>query len=80
MSLRDGDLLWLQARVAMNFGLLAVEAGPRPGGDVGGEPSPDKPRRYHTPGGEPPRMLNVVKLGKNVFSEILGDSWAKDAC
>jgi hypothetical protein len=35
-SLQDGDRLWLQARVAMNLGLLAVEAGSRPGGDVGG--------------------------------------------
>jgi hypothetical protein len=54
--LLDGERLWLQARVAMNLGLLAVEAGPRPGDDVGGKPSPDKPRRHHTPEGEPPRM------------------------
>jgi hypothetical protein len=42
--------------VAMDLGLLAVEAGTRPGSDVVGEPSPDKSRRYHMPGGEPPRM------------------------
>jgi hypothetical protein len=56
MLLRDGDWLQLQAGVAMNLGLLAVEAGSRPGGNVSGKPSPDKPRRHHTPGGEPPQM------------------------
>ncbi len=44
--LRDGDRLRLQVGVAMNLGLLAEEAGSRPGGDVGGEPSPDKPKRH----------------------------------
>ncbi len=39
----------LQAGVAMDLGLLAVEAGSRLGGDVNGEPSPDKPRRHHMP-------------------------------
>jgi hypothetical protein len=55
-SLQDGDQLRLQGRVAMNLGLLAVEAGSRSGGDVGGEPSLDKPRRHQTQKGEPPRM------------------------
>ncbi len=58
-SLRDGDWLRLQACVAINLGLLAVEAGMRPGSDVVGEHSPDKSRRYHMPGGEPPRMWNM---------------------
>jgi hypothetical protein len=44
--LRDGDRLRLQVGVVMNLGLLAVEAGSRPGSDVGGEPSPDKPKRH----------------------------------
>jgi hypothetical protein len=48
MPLWDGDWLWLQAGVAMNLGLLVVEAGSRPGSDVGREPSPDKPRRHHS--------------------------------
>ncbi len=55
-SLWDGDWLELQVRVEMDLGLLAVEAGPRPGSDVAGQSSPDKPRRYHAPGGEPPGM------------------------
>jgi hypothetical protein len=54
--LQEGDRLQLQACVAKNLGLLAVEAGSQPGGDVGGEPSPDKPRRHHTSGGEPLRI------------------------
>jgi hypothetical protein len=56
MSLQDRDWLGLQVHVGMDLGLLAVEAGSRPGGDVAGKPSPDKPRRYRMPGGKPPRM------------------------
>ncbi len=72
MSLRDGDWLWPQACVAMNLGLLAVEAGSQPSSDVVGEPSPDKPRRYHTPGGKPPRMWNVCKWEKMSFLNFSG--------
>jgi hypothetical protein len=72
MSLQDGDWLRLQARVVMNLGLLAVKAGSRPGGDVGGEPSPDKPRRYHTPEGEPLQMWNVVKMEKMSILNFCG--------
>ncbi len=54
--LQDGDRLRLQAGVAMNLGLLAVEAGLRPGGDVSGEPSPDKSRKHYTPASAPPQM------------------------
>ncbi len=67
-----GDRLRLQAGVAMNLGLLAVEAGSRPGSDVGGEPSPDKPRRHHSPGGQPPRMWNIVKWKKMSFLNFCG--------
>ncbi len=45
-----------QVGVAVGLGLLAVEAGSRPGGDVAGEALPDKSRRDHMPGGEPPRV------------------------
>ncbi len=38
MLLQDGYWLRLLVHVAMNLGLLAVEAGSQPGGDVGGKP------------------------------------------
>jgi hypothetical protein len=56
MSLRDRDWQGLQTHVAMDLGLLAVEAALQPGSDIAGQSSPDKPRRYHMPGGEPLRM------------------------
>jgi hypothetical protein len=31
-------------------------------------------------GGEPPRVSNIVKMIKNVFSELEGNNWAKIAC
>ncbi len=45
-----------QVGVAVGLGLLAEEAGSRPGGDVAGEALPDKSRRDHMPGGEPLRV------------------------
>jgi hypothetical protein len=51
-ALRDRDWLQRQAGVAVNLGLLAVEAGTRPGGDIIGEFSPDKPGRHQTLGCE----------------------------
>jgi hypothetical protein len=56
MMLRNEDWLKRQAGVVVNLGLLAAEAVTHPGSDVIGEPSPDKSRRHHTLGGEPPRM------------------------
>jgi hypothetical protein len=70
-------LLWTCQR---NLGLLAVEAGSRPDGDVGGETFQDKPRRHQAPEGEPPQMQNVVKMENNAFSEFLWDNGAKNAC
>jgi hypothetical protein len=40
-ALRDGNWLQWQEGVAVNLGLLAVEANARPGGDVIGKSSPD---------------------------------------
>ncbi len=31
-------------------------------------------------GGKPPRVSNIVKMIKNVFSEFEGNNWAKIAC
>ncbi len=31
-------------------------------------------------GGKPPRVSNIVKMIKNIFSEIEGNNWAKIAC
>jgi hypothetical protein len=74
-SMRDGDWLQLQAGVAINLGPLAVEAGSRPGVDVGGKPSSDKSSKHHTRGGEPPQMWNVVKM-ESLFWISVGQ-WGK---
>jgi hypothetical protein len=30
-------------------------------------------------GGEPPEVSNIMKMSKNIFSELKGNDWAKDA-
>jgi hypothetical protein len=30
-------------------------------------------------GGEPPGVSNIMKMSKNIFSELEGNNWAKDA-
>ncbi len=62
LPLRDGNGLRQQAGVVVDLALLAVQAGSRPDGDVVGEPTPDKSRRYKMPRGEPPRVRNVVQV------------------
>jgi hypothetical protein len=57
-----GDVLWQQAGVAVGLGLLAVEAGSRPGVDVAGKAAPKISRRNLTLGGELPRVLNIVQF------------------
>ncbi len=69
----------VQSFEVRSFEVRSFEVRSRFRGDVAGQPSLDKPRRYHSPGGKPPRMWNIVKMEKNVFSEFLGDNGAKNA-
>ncbi len=77
--LRDGDVRQ-QAGVEVGLGLLTVEAGSCLGVNVAGKAAPNKPRRNHTPGGEPPRVSNVLLVLKNIFSELFSNNWAKNTC
>jgi hypothetical protein len=78
-SLRDGDGLGNQACVAVNLAPLAGQTPAGPGGDVAGKTAPHKSRRNNTMGGKPPRVSNIVKMGKNIFAKFEGDYWAKSA-
>jgi hypothetical protein len=67
-SLRDGDGLGGQARVAVDLAPLAGQTPKGPGGGVAGKTAPHKPRRNNTMGGEPPGVSYIVKMGKNIPS------------
>jgi hypothetical protein len=62
----EGD----QACVAVDLAPLAGQAPAGPGGDVAGKTAPHKHRRNNMTGGKPPRVSNIVKMVKNVFSEF----------
>ncbi len=64
--------------MAVDLALLAVQAGSRPVGDVVGEPAPDQYIRNKKPGGNPPRVGNVVQMQKKVFSEFRWYNWAEN--
>jgi hypothetical protein len=76
----DGDGERDQACVAVDLALLAGQTPAGPGGDVTRKTTPHKPRLNNTTGGEPPRVSDIVKMVKNVFSEFEGNNWAKIAC
>ncbi len=77
--LRDGDGLGNQACVAVDLAPLAGQTPAGPGGDVAGKTAPHKSRRNNTTGGKPPRVINIVKVGKNILSKFEGGDWAKSA-
>ncbi len=78
-SLRDGDGLGGQARVAVDLAPLAGQTPVGPGGDVAGETAPHESGRNNTKGGKPPGVSNIVKVGKNILLEFEGDNWVKSA-
>ncbi len=69
-SLPDGDGLGNQACVAVNLAPLAGQIPAGPGSDVAGKTAPHKSGRNNTTGGEPPRVSNIVKMGKKYLCEI----------
>jgi hypothetical protein len=76
-SLRDGDGLGNQACVAVDLASLAGQTPAGPGGDVAGKTAPHKSRRNNTTGGKPPRVSDIVKMGKNILLKFEGDNWRK---
>ncbi len=78
-SLRDGDGLGGQARVAVNLAPLAGQTPAGPGGDVAGETAPHESGRNNTTGGEPPGVSNIVKVGKNILAKLEGHNGTKIA-
>jgi hypothetical protein len=68
----------LQPGVVMDLGLLAVQAGLGPGGDIVGEAVPDKSRRNKYAGRRVPGWKILCKL-KNVCSKLDWFNWAENA-
>ncbi len=60
--LGDRDMQQLGPGVAIALSLLAVQAGLGPGYHIHGKTTPDISRRNKPPGGESPRVGNVVPL------------------
>ncbi len=71
-SLRDGDELGGQARVAVNLAPLAGQAPAGPGSDVAGEIAPHESGRNNTTGGEPSGVSNIAKVGKISLRNLRG--------
>jgi hypothetical protein len=78
--LGDGDGLRQQGGVVVDLAPPAVRAGFCPAGDIVGDAAQDKRRRHKAPGGQPPRVGNVMQMQKNVFLEFCWDNGMKNSC
>jgi hypothetical protein len=69
-ALRDGNRLWADLKIAIDFLPLARGTFSRPGGDVFAQPWPDEPRRNEPTSGKSAWVGNAMEVLKHCLDVL----------